>query len=52
MNALIYNVALVIGLLLVGVGVGMQYGLALALVVAGATVLVCTMYTAHIAMRG
>lgn len=52
MNALIYNVALVVGLVLVGAGVGLQCGLAAALVVVGALVLICSMFTAHIASRG
>jgi hypothetical protein len=52
MNALIYNIALVVGLVLIGVGVGMQCGVAAALTVVGVVVLICTMYTAHIALRG
>lgn len=52
MNALIYNIALVVGLVFVGVGVGMHCGIASALVAVGSLVLICSMYTAHIASRG
>jgi hypothetical protein len=52
MNALIYNVALVVGLVLVGVGIGLQCGVASALVVVGLLVLILSMFTAHIASRG
>lgn len=52
MNALIYNVSLVVGLVMLGVGVGLHDGLAAALVVGGVGVLVLSMFTAHIATRG
>ena len=52
MNAIIYNVSLVVGLVLLGVGVGLHSGLAASLIVVGVSVLVCSMFTAHIASRG
>lgn len=51
-NAIIYDVSLVCGLALVGTGVGLSYGLASALAVVGALVLVLAMFTAHLASRG
>lgn len=51
MNALIYNVAVVVGLVMVGVGVGMQAGVAAALTVVGALVLTLTTYGAHLMTR-
>jgi len=51
MNALIYNVAVVVGLLLVGVGVGLNCGIADALTVVGALVLTLTAFGAHLMTR-
>lgn len=50
MNAIIYNVAVVVGLVLVGVGIGLR-SVPDALTVVGALVLILTTYGAHLATR-
>lgn len=52
MNAIIYNVVLLLGVTLVGVGVGMSCGLASALAVVGLLLIVLTLVGAIIATRG
>lgn len=50
-NALIYNVAVFVGVLFVGVGVGMEKGVAHALTVVGGLVIALTLFGALIATR-
>jgi hypothetical protein len=52
MNPLIYDISLVVGLALIGAGTGLNYGLATALTIVGALVLILSMFTAHLASRG
>lgn len=52
MNALAYNVALVLGIALVGAGAGLRYGIPVALIAVGALVLGLTLFGAFIARRG
>lgn len=52
MNALVYNVALLLGVILAGVGVGLAHGLASALTVVGLLLILLTMFGASLARRG
>lgn len=52
MNALVYNVALTLGLALVGVGSWLRFGAPVALLIVGALVLGLTLFGAFIARRG
>jgi hypothetical protein len=49
MNQLIYNASLLIGTGALSVGAGMQWGVSVGVMVAGAAVLVCTAFSAMVA---
>lgn len=51
MNALVYNLALLLGLALVGVGAAL-WSVPAALVVVGLLIVALTVYGAHLATRG
>ncbi|WP_164982169.1 hypothetical protein [Burkholderia pseudomallei] len=52
MNALVWNLTLIAGVTLIGVGVGLSDGVPRALIVVGALVLVLNVVTAFVATRG
>jgi len=52
MNALVYNVALALGLVLCGLGVGLRYGIPDALITVGALMVGLTVFGALLARRG
>lgn len=52
MNAIVYNVALLLGLVLVGVGVGLRFGVPDAFMTLGALILGLTAFGAFISTRG
>lgn len=51
MSALAWNLALVVGVIMIGVGVGLSNGVPRALVVVGALILVLNVVTAFVATR-
>jgi hypothetical protein len=51
MNALVFNIALLVGVVLIGVGVGLDAGVPRALATVGALVIGLTYGTAYIATR-
>lgn len=52
MNRWVYNICMLLGLMMLGVGVGVQFGIGFGLAVAGAVLIGLTFAGALIASRG